>query len=138
MHGKYFTTLQNYYQYMKFAQTDPAYAEEIRAARPTEAMYLGNVKRTPSIRADWDNVKRLILKEGLRKRVDTNEAIKKLLLSTGDSEIEYVCPEHRLWGTGSDGRGENLLGKLLQEVRADLVAESKIKRKPGRPKKNAG
>ncbi len=42
---------------------------------------------------------------------------------TGDEPLLEDSPEDFLWGTGRDGSGQNRLGVLLMELRAQLRGE---------------
>ena len=54
------------------------------------------------------------------KKFETHTDIRKLLLATGDEEIIEATSEDYYWGCGTDGTGENMLGKILMDVREDL------------------
>lgn len=76
------------------------------------------------MRSDWDDVKVLCMLEILRSKFTLNADLRAQLLATGDAHLEEgnwwkdvfwgVCP------VGS-GRGLNMLGKLLMEVRAECA-----------------
>jgi ribA/ribD-fused uncharacterized protein len=72
------------------------------------------------IRADWDEVRLTVMKTGLLAKFSQNERLKQLLLSTGDTEIIEDSPRDA-WGVGKKGDGQNWLGRLLMEVRAELA-----------------
>ena len=46
-----------------------------------------------------------------------DEGLRAALLNTGDAIIEEAAPYDGKWGTGRNGKGLNLLGKCLMEVR---------------------
>lgn len=119
--NKVYKTSEHRYQSMKFATTDPAYAELIRnAPSPKEAAAFGRTVRTPAMREDWDEVKNNIMKEVLLKKFETHPGIRKILLDTGNEELCENSSTDSYWGCGSDGKGKNMLGVLLQEVREEL------------------
>jgi len=43
-----------------------------------------------------------------------------VLVSTGDAEIVEHTARDSYWGDGGDGKGKNMLGRILMEVRAEL------------------
>jgi predicted NAD-dependent protein-ADP-ribosyltransferase YbiA (DUF1768 family) len=47
----------------------------------------------------------------------------KCLLETGDREIIENSPVDSYWGIGPDGRGENMVGKILMRLRKELKNE---------------
>ena len=46
-----------------------------------------------------------------------DEGLRAALLNTRDAIIEEAAPYDGKWGTGRNGKGLNLLGKCLMEVR---------------------
>jgi predicted NAD-dependent protein-ADP-ribosyltransferase YbiA (DUF1768 family) len=45
-------------------------------------------------------------------------------VATGDAVIVEHSQKDRYWGDAGDGSGENMLGKILMEVREELRRES--------------
>jgi ribA/ribD-fused uncharacterized protein len=88
-------------------------ARILTAATPGEAKRLG---REASLRPDWEAIKVPIMQSLLiAKFMDEILAIK--LIKTGDAHLEEGNTwGDTFWGT-VDGRGNNMLGKLLMEVR---------------------
>lgn len=86
------------------------------------AMTAGQAKkfgRQIRIRPDWEIVKVGIMLELLREKFKRG-AIRDRLLATGDAElIEGNTWGDRFWGV-CNGVGENMLGKLLMQVREEL------------------
>ena len=82
----------------------------------------------------WDENKIRIYYDVIKAKFTepTNEAIKKLLLDTGDAILVECSPYDRIWGIGyskdspefinrdTDKWGQNLLGKVLMRVRDDI------------------
>lgn len=86
------------------------------AATPGLAKRLG---RRCAVRADWDTVKIDVMREILRQKF-TSPALRAKLLATDDAElIEGNTWGDRFWGV-CDGRGQNWLGQLLMQLRAQL------------------
>jgi len=89
----------------------------------------GDVKRLGrelSIRADWNSVKYDVMLYGVRKKFYEHEDLKQLLLETGDSELIEGNTWHDIyWGVCECpkccGTGENNLGKVLMQVRKELM-----------------
>ena len=118
---KYYSTSEAYYQSQKFKTTDPSYAEEIRnAPNPKTAAGLGRAKRTPSMRLDWDDVKDNIMRRVVLHKFSVHENCRKILLSTKDEQIVEKSDVDAYWGCGADGRGKNMLGVILMEIRKEL------------------
>lgn len=116
--GKYWPTVEHYFQAKKFA--GQPYEDRIRLAlTPKDARNMGRCRELP-IRSDWEYVKVEVMKAALRSKFTNNKAAKNLLLSTGSRKLIESSPFDYYWGCGSDGSGENILGKLLMELREEL------------------
>lgn len=81
------------------------------------------------IRSDWSKIKFERMKQVLRAKFTQHPDLQRLLLSTGESRLVEAATVdnavNRLWGE-VNGRGKNMLGKLLMELRAELEAEVRI------------
>ena len=73
-----------------------------------------------SIRPDWEQVKIRDMLHGLMCKFSQSESLGKLLLQTGDADIVEASPRDAFWGWGKDQQGENMLGKLLVDVRVKM------------------
>jgi predicted NAD-dependent protein-ADP-ribosyltransferase YbiA (DUF1768 family) len=69
------------------------------------------------IRNDWEKIKDDIMEKGLRAKFEQNSDLQKLLDSTKGNDIIENSPYDYYWGSGSDGTGKNMLGKLLCKIR---------------------
>ena len=77
--------------------------------------------RRVELRSDWEDVKIDIMRQVLKSKFTQNPELKAKLIATGDTElIEGNNWNDRFCGV-SRGKGQNHLGKLLMEVRAELV-----------------
>jgi N-glycosidase YbiA len=120
--GIYWPTVEHYFQAQKFAGTD--YAERIhRAATPKQAATLGRSRAVP-LRTDWEDVKDAIMLAAVRRKFETHEGPRDILLGTGEEDIVENSPIDYYWGGGQDGSGLNRLGEILMQVRAALRASS--------------
>lgn len=86
----------------------------------------------------WDKNKIRIYHDIIKAKFTepSNEAIKKLLLDTGDAILVECSPYDRIWGIGYDKEspeffnretdkwGQNLLGHVLMKVRDELRKEN--------------
>ena len=118
LEGKYWETVEHYFQAQKFLGTE--LEEKIRkAATPKQAKILGQ-SRNIVLREDWEEVKNEIMLKAIRKKFQTHENIKQKLLATGQEELIESSPNDYYWGCGSDGSGKNITGILLMQVRSEL------------------
>ena len=73
------------------------------------------------LRPDWEDVKIDIMRQVLKSKFTQNPELKAKLIATGDAElIEGNNWNDRFWGV-CNGKGQNHLGRLLMELRAELV-----------------
>ncbi len=72
------------------------------------------------IRENWDEIKHEIMLEAVTKKFKTHKKLREILLATGDSQLAENSPFDYYWGIGADGSGQNMLGKILMEVREKL------------------
>lgn len=116
--GLIFSTVEHAYQASK---TDD-YNERRRVlacATPGDAKRMG---RRVTISKDFDSTKQQVMLSLLRQKFRL-PAYKRQLLQTGDAQIiEGNTWGDRYWGV-CGGTGENVLGQLIMQVRAELVAE---------------
>lgn len=76
--------------------------------------------RKVQLRPDWEDVKVKIMKLLVKLKFTTYEDLKKKLLATSNVEIiEGNTWKDTFWGV-CEGRGLNMLGKILMEVREEL------------------
>ena len=111
-----YPTVEHAYQAAKTLKEGERY--RIRNARtPGEAKALG---KKITLRKDWDQKKLEVMLFLLRAKF-SNPRLRRALLGTGNLDIV----EENLWGDGfwgvdiRTGQGENWLGRLLMQVRAE-------------------
>lgn len=119
------SSVEHYFQAMKFIETNPEHAELIRqATHPKQARKLGRQKRK-GLRKDWAKVKRVVMTRGVYTKCRTYSEVAEALLQTGDAKIFEASQYDYYWGCGRDRRAENMYGQVLVDVRAKLVSEQK-------------
>ncbi len=112
---------------------DAAVAAKILAAsHPREHKALGRkVKNFDD--AAWKREREAIVLAGNRAKFTQNPALRELLLATRGTTLVEASPYDRIWGIGlaatdpraqdpATWRGQNLLGKLLTQLRDELLA----------------
>nr|VFJ68581.1 MAG: hypothetical protein BECKFW1821C_GA0114237_10158 [Candidatus Kentron sp. FW] len=86
------------------------------------------------VRSDWSKIKFARMHKVLLAKFTQHADLEKLLVSTGDKTLVETpranTPVNRLWGR-VDGKGKNMLGLLLMEVREELL---QTKYPSGKPK----
>lgn len=71
-------------------------------------------------RSDWDDVKVFVMGEILRAKAAQHEYVRRKLLATGDRELIEDSWRDDFWGWGPNRNGQNILGKIWMEIRAEL------------------
>jgi len=109
-------TSEHYFQAMKFEGTE--YFEELsKIEKPMDVARSGRDRNKP-LRSDWESIKDEVMFEALKLKFDSNEDLRKILLSTGDAILVEHTSNDSYWGDGGDGSGKNKLGILLMRLRA--------------------
>ena len=108
------------------------YEKILRTEEPKTCKALGK-KVTPFVPEEWNKVKYEIVKTANRAKFDQDPELKEKLLATGDAILAEASPRDRIWGIGmgaakaseldpSEWNGQNLLGKILMELREEYRA----------------
>lgn len=119
LEGKYWKTSEHYFQAKKFEGTE--FEEFIRLLdNPMDVANKGRDKSLP-LRNDWEEVKDDIMRKAVFEKFLQNESIRNILLSTKDEEIVENTNSDYYWGCGANGSGKNMLGKILMEIRNELM-----------------
>ncbi|PQO30815.1 NADAR family protein [Blastopirellula marina] len=119
---KSWPTTEHYFQAMKFK--GKADQEAIRKANsPLLAARMGR-DRKRTLRRDWESAKVNVMREALLAKFRQHDDLSLLLLETGDAKLVEHTERDDYWGDGGDGRGKNMLGRLLMEVRKKLREEA--------------
>jgi len=113
--GIVWATVEHFYQAYK-ANAGHEYEISDRIIKSTNP---GEAKRlTKGIKPTyWHNISIDIMRQALKYKFDQNESIREKLLNTGDALlIERNTWGDEFWGQ-VNGKGKNILGKLLMEIR---------------------
>jgi ribA/ribD-fused uncharacterized protein len=126
--GKEYRSVANYFHSQKFAESDDAFAEDIRAQANPALTRAKASSKDHAPRADWDAEKLSIMRAGILAKFSANSALRRKLLATGDAPIESTLEEERrvkgFWDIGADGAGDNHTGQILMSVRDELRASA--------------
>lgn len=114
-----FYTSEHAYHWEKFYHHREIQREIMWAASAHEAFKIAErwrMSRAPN----WDDIKVATMREILRAKVHQHEYVHRKLLATGDRELVENSWRDDFWGWGPNGDGQNMLGKLWMEIRAEL------------------
>lgn len=119
--GIRFDTSEAAYHWEKFPDFERARLEILAAPSAHEAFKIADYYK-PHRRPAWDAVKVDIMRGILRAKARQHEYVHRKLLATGDRELVENSWRDDFWGWGPNRDGQNMLGKLWMEVRAELRA----------------
>jgi ribA/ribD-fused uncharacterized protein len=76
--------------------------------------------RAVHLRPDWPEVKGYIMGEILRLKFAKSTVLGDMLVATGDAYLVEDAPWDAYWGNGKDGKGQNVMGRLLMKIRGEI------------------
>lgn len=121
--GIYWPTAEHYFQSEKFLETNLK-VEIANLASPLEAAIYGRNKEKP-LRPDWEYIKIEIMRCTIYNKFNQNPDINEILISTENYTLVEHTKNDSYWGDGGNGTGENMLGKLLMELRDNTINNEK-------------
>ncbi len=123
--GERYRSVEHAYQAYK--TLDPQARKLIQdAAKPGQAKKLG---QAVTLRDDWGDVKISLMRSFVRKKFE-NPFLRPLLAATGNAIlIEGNTWNDTFWGV-CRGVGENWLGKILMEVREEILKDEESESQP--------
>lgn len=111
--GIVYPTAEHAFQCQKVLNKDNRELVLMQATAAQAKLKANELKDHPN----WSDVKVDIMKEILIAKFSSNEFLKTKLVGTGEALLEEGNTwGDTFWGT-VDGKGQNMLGKLLMEVR---------------------
>jgi ribA/ribD-fused uncharacterized protein len=75
--------------------------------------------------------KAAIMEEIFRAKLQQHPDIALILMESGERELLKVWDTDYYWGTGKDGSGQNVMGKLWMTLRAELLTSGASALDPG-------
>lgn len=118
VNGVRWPSVEHYYQAHKFSGTE-IFRQVQQAVSALKAKKMGET-HADCVRGDWVSMKEAIMRKALQAKFLQNDRLRKLLLETGEEELEHESSTDLYWGRTESGEGENRLGVLLMELRAAL------------------
>lgn len=116
-----FNSMEHYYNSMKYfipkSNNYHTHVENIRNIKKSDDVET-YTKAYPYMCSNFCSLKDKVMKNGLTLKFYQNIDLRKKLLNTkGKIEVDM---NDSYWGIGKDKKGENKLGRLLEEVREEL------------------
>lgn len=111
-------SVEHFYQAQKFTQL---VMQDMIKKAPTawDAAKLGR-KHPDKYRPDWEIIKLTVMHLALRTKAMQHTQVAELLIATADAVLVEESKHDAFWGNGSDGTGQNHLGRLWMIVRDEL------------------
>jgi ribA/ribD-fused uncharacterized protein len=120
--GRVFPTSEHAFQAYKYIH-NPNYFEKIATAKtPGKCATLGR-DRTFPIREDWEQIKDGIMRKIVYEKFTQHAELKQILLDTENKTIIEHTKNDKYWGDGGNGKGKNMLGITLMQVREQIRQE---------------
>jgi ribA/ribD-fused uncharacterized protein len=121
--GFRFDTSEAAYHFEKFPSPNDLHRklrEEILTAPSAHEAFKIAERNKEHRRSDWDDMKVGLMRGILRAKAAQHEYVCRKLLATGDRELIEDSWRDDFWGWGPNRDGQNMLGRLWMEVRAEL------------------
>lgn len=124
--GQGYGSTEHYYQSQK--ATNEALRKYIIAApTPYYAKLVASVIRKKDKDPRWHERNLGVMRTALLAKFTQNLELGEKLIATGNAILLEANEEDEFWGTGREGNGTNMLGKLLMELREKLALEKELK-----------
>lgn len=135
--GNKYNCSEQAFMYAKCLMFDPTNSgllrEILNETNPGKIKKLGrSVKNFDDVK--WNENKYKIMLECCRAKFNQNDKIKQMLCETNEEILYEASPYDKIWGIGynkekaekisPDMYGENLLGKVLMEIREMIINEN--------------
>ncbi len=122
-------SVEHFYQAQKFAdypllfeaiRNQPTAKQAYKYAYAGENKWIFTDKETGLLKAYWKEKRDPVMWEALQYKFQQHLKFAQLLLSTGDCVLKEHALKDSHFGIGVDEKGENVLGKMLMELRCTL------------------
>lgn len=124
--NSWFPTTEHAYHWEKFPNSRSLQSDIRTSISAHEAFKLAE-RNKEYVRADWSEVRPLIMRQILWAKVQQHEYVKRKLLATGDRDLIEDSWRDSYWGWGPDRQGKNALGALWMDIRNELRTQSTSK-----------
>merc|ERR1740123_2450079 len=90
---------------------------------PNSEEFFHAQKPNPFDRDLWDGLRDDVMRAGVRAKFEAGEGLRELLLSTHPHPLLALKPD-QYWGFDPRRGGENMLARLLEELRDEMRGEA--------------
>jgi len=115
-----YNSVEHYFQLMKSKDTpDHEIAKmQMKHASPMECY---NIGRKYAMVKNWYTLKKDVMYSALFAKFTQNPELYDLLISTKNHYLVSIKIHDDYWGTGNYGKGKNVLGKMLMNIRSEII-----------------
>jgi len=118
-YGEFYGSVEHAFQAQKAVTRE----DKMLIANADSPSSAKRIARKVMLRPDWEQVKVPIMLDILRVKFRKGGDLANRLLATGDMYLEETNTWHDVFWGVCNGKGQNMLGKLLMQVREELRAE---------------
>ena len=135
-HGVRFAGSEQFFQVHKHedaaqwpSTTTPAFEKALSNVAESSEMEAFGWGAECAIRDDWAEARVEVMRAAVGHKFRADTGLRALLVSTAPHPLASVKHDS-FWGIGFKGKGQNMLAKLLMELRDELVAEDSAEPEP--------
>lgn len=121
--GVSWKTAEHYFQAQKFVGEFVKLQKIVQKKETAREARDFAVAHEKDWRPGWHSVKVDVMRTVLAAKFGQDETLRSLLCETGNAALVEASRPDGFWGYGPDGKGKNMLGKLLMELRTELQEE---------------
>lgn len=118
--GITFPTAEHAFQWKKFSVSRSKIAKSILAAGSPDAVKKISNRNKDRVSKQWYDERMAVMEQILKAKTKQHEDVRETLKRTGNRIIVENSPVDSFWGTGPDGKGENIVGKIWMKIRDSL------------------
>lgn len=124
-----FDTSEAVYHWEKFKGNVPTAVQRViqnkirTAPSAHEAFKIAEMHRERR-RPAWDTEKVDVMRRIIRAKAEQHEYVRRKLMETGDRHLVEGSWRDDFWGIGPNRDGQNMLGKLWMDLRAEIARQS--------------
>lgn len=118
--GNSWRSVEQYYQAQKFSTDSIPFAKICSARSGKEAKALADMYREAVLSSWTEDRKVRVMRKALAVKFAPGTAMAYRLRMTGELELVHESNDDFFWGKSRRNEGENILGRLLMEIRRGL------------------
>ena len=122
LQDRVWSSVEHYYHAQKFLNF--AEQESVRLCNTAQEAIQKGTSVGRSYRQDWHRYRLGAMRDAIRAKFTQSEELKQKLLETGDNELVRDSTHDVYWGAGAENTGQNMIGKILMEIRDELRAQA--------------